>query len=102
MKIKKVNSNEIIFDNGDIITFDHSQDCCEYNYADFEQIEEIAYDINFKEPLKFEKTDFGFRFGDNRIMFFVPCYSTQNGYYSNDVEIYFNGNLVLTTEGELN
>lgn len=28
-------------------------------------------------------------------MFFVPCYSEQNGYYSRDVDIYFNDEKVL-------
>lgn len=29
MKIKEVNTNYILFDNGSRITFDHEQDCCE-------------------------------------------------------------------------
>lgn len=29
MKIKEVNENMILFDNGNSITFDHEQDCCE-------------------------------------------------------------------------
>jgi hypothetical protein len=32
-------------------------------------------------------------------MVFVPCYSEQNGYYSCDVDIYYNGDLVLNTCG---
>ena len=28
-------------------------------------------------------------------MFFVPCYSFQNGYYSSDVDIELNGEVVL-------
>ena len=43
----------------------------------------------------------GFRFGDNQAMFFVPCYSEQNGYYSSDVDIYYNGNAVLNVEAEM-
>ena len=42
MKIKEVNTNYILFDNGSRITFDHEQDCCETNYADFEQLEDLA------------------------------------------------------------
>lgn len=33
-------------------------------------------------------------------LFFVPCYSEQNGYYSSDIEIYFNGKKVLQLECE--
>lgn len=36
MKIKKVTEDFIEFDNGSKITFDHIQECCENNYADFE------------------------------------------------------------------
>jgi len=31
-------------------------------------------------------------------MFFVPCYSEQNGYYSSDVDIFFDNNCVLNLE----
>ena len=101
MRIKEVNSDTIVFDNGKVISFDHNQDCCEYNYADFSQIDDLARDYDFEDKLKFEKCeDYGFMFGDNRRMFFIPCYSKQNGYYSNDVDIYYDGNCVLTADGE--
>ena len=47
MKIVKANDEGILFDNGDVITCDYSPSCCEYNYASFKDLEEIA--------LKFEK-----------------------------------------------
>lgn len=91
MKIKEVTSEYIKFDNGNEITFDHCQDCCEWNYADFEQLDDIARATDFDPNLKFEIVEnSGFRFGNEGKMFFVPCYSEQNGYYSNDVEIYYN------------
>ena len=102
MKIIKVSDEFIEFDNGSMITFDHVQDCCEYNYADFKQLEELAMDTNFNEPLEFESCNFGFRFGNKGNMFFIPCYSEQNGYYSNDVDIYYNDELILTTQAEEN
>lgn len=96
MKIKEITSEHIKFDNGEEITFFHGQDCCEDNYADFEQLDDIARVAEFSTPLKFEKVDnAGFRFGDEHKMFFVPCYSDQNGYYSSDLQIYYNGNLVV-------
>lgn len=96
MKIKKITDEVILFDNDMIITFDHDQDCCEDNYADFEQLDDLARNYEFDENLKFEAVEeAGFRFGDNKAMFFVPCYSEQNGYYSSDIDIYFCGHRVL-------
>lgn len=101
MKIKNITEDIILFDNGKIIYYDHNQQCCEYNYADFEQLDDLARDYDFSENLKFEAVDdCGFRFGDERQMFFVPCYSEQNGYYSSDVDIYYDGHKVLTVDGE--
>lgn len=99
MKVKEINEEMILFDNGMKITFDHEQDCCEYNYADFEQLENQLDGVEFDEAsMKFEKVDeSGFRFGSKGThMYFVPCYSVQNGYYSSDIQIYFNGNEVLS------
>lgn len=92
MFIKEVTDNAIVFDNGSEITFDHDKDCCEYNFADFSQLEPLALSYDFEEVLRFEAVDKqGFRFGDSKMMFFVPCYSEQNGYYSSDIEIWYNG-----------
>ena len=96
MKIIKVNEDGIYFDNNKAITYYHNQDCCEYNYADFEQIDDLALTTEFDEDLKFEAIDeAGFRFGNENKMFFIPCYSEQNGYYSSDIDIFYNGNMVL-------
>lgn len=101
-RIISVSDSCILFDDGSIMTFGHDSDCCEWNYADFEAIdpEALSYDFDMN-ALTFEACDGGFRFGDHpERMFFVPCYSEQNGYYSADVDIYLNGNRVLTAEGE--
>ena len=47
-KIINTEDNLIEFSDGTIITCDHDQDCCEYNYADCEQIDDLArgYDFN--------------------------------------------------------
>ena len=93
MKIKEVNDEKILFDNGNTITFDHEQDWCEHNYAQFDALEELAFEIEFDENLTFEAVDgSGFRFGNlPQKMFFIPCYSSQNGYYSHHIDIYYNG-----------
>ncbi len=36
MRIKEINDEKIIFDNGYVLSYYHEQDCCETVYADFE------------------------------------------------------------------
>jgi hypothetical protein len=97
MKISKISEYHIIFDNNSLIDFSHERDCCEWTYAQFEYLKEEAgiYEFDFPEPPVFEACDYGFRFGSETQKFFVPCYSEQNGYYSSDVDIYYNNKLVL-------
>ena len=97
----KFGEQMVIFTNGDVLSYDHEQDCCEHNYADFAQLDDLARNYQFIGPLEFEIVDgSGFRFGDSRRTFFVPCYSEQNGYYSSYLEIYLNNKRVagLTCE----
>ena len=103
IKIIKVTADSILFDDGSEITYDHDQDCCETNYADFEAIENRALSYEFPENLVFETVnDSGFRFGDpNGYKFFIPCYSDQNGYYSSNVDIYFRHKKVLNCEAKI-
>lgn len=102
MKISQVTNENIIFGNGNRIGFDYCEKCCTYNYADFTQLEEMALDYEFDENLIFESVEnAGFRFGDKGMMFFIPCYSDQNGYYSSDVQIYYNGEKVLDVDAPL-
>lgn len=101
MKIKEATSKHILFDNGNEITTDYFAECCEWNYADFEQLDDLALAHDFKGKLHFEEVDgAGFRFGDDRRMFFVPCYSVQNGYYSSYIYVYYNGEEVLGVDAE--
>ena len=100
MKIKTVTDEAIIFDNGNAITYDHAQECCEYNYADFSILNPnvVNYDYDFNENLEFKAVDGqGFIFGEEGHWIFIPCYSEQNGYYSDDVDIYYNKEFVLFT-----
>lgn len=43
MKIKKLLENQIHFDNGYKIVFNHEQDCCEEVYADCENIQAMSH-----------------------------------------------------------
>lgn len=102
-KIITTEENLIEFSDGTRITCDHEQDCCEQNYADCDQLDDLALGYNFNtSKLVFERVDgSGFRFGDRpERMFFVPCYSVQNGYYSCDIDVYLNGKLQINLECE--
>ncbi len=79
----------IEFDNGWIMCDCHYQDCCESVFADWNHLKDeagINYDFN-EETFRIEGVDEGIRFGDNGVMFFVPCYNEQNGYYNSDLVI---------------
>lgn len=96
MRIVEVNEEYIEFSNGKCITYDHVQDCCEHNYADFEQLDDLARNYEFGDELYFESVEEqGFSFGDVRRMFFVPCYSEQNGYYNDCINVYYDGKRVI-------
>ena len=102
MRIKEVTDEAIIFDNGAEITFYHSQDCCEWNYADFSILTQntINFNYDFKE-IQFKAVDgMGFKFGCEGHWIFIPCYSEQNGYYSDDIDIYFCDKHVLNCHCE--
>lgn len=94
--IRHISENEIMFSNNKKITYDHIQDCCEHNYADFLSIDDTVLDYIFTEPLTFEEVEgYGFRFGNKDRMISVPCYSEQNGYYTTDLSIYYDIILVI-------
>jgi hypothetical protein len=101
MKIVSVTDQAITFSNGKKITFDHMRHCCEYNYADFEQIDDAGRNaVYYENELVFEAVEgAGFRFGNRGgIMTFIPCYSVQNGYYTKEIDIFYGGRTVLHVE----
>jgi hypothetical protein len=83
MKIIKFDEDQIVFDNGTIVSHYHDQDCCEYVFADFNQLQDTdAIDHEFNEKIKIENVpSAGFRIEG----YFIPCYNQQNGYYSSDL-----------------
>lgn len=102
MKIVEITDNYILFDNGNKITYDHDPECCEENYADFKQLDDVSRNTEFDPELKFEIVpDSGFRFGNKNKMFFVPCYSDQNGYYTCNIQIYYNNIPQISFNAEL-
>lgn len=103
MRIKEVNEERIIFDNGNFIWYDHDQDCCEWNYADFSILDKnnVYYDYDFNEKLDFEFIEEeGFRFGSEGKWIFIPCYSEQNGYYTIMIDIYYHSHQKTREENE--
>lgn len=102
MKIKNINDERILFDNGSSISYDKSLkpskrwlSYSEHNYADFKQLDDEAMDFDFIEPLDFEITKYGFKFGNkDRRMFFIPCYSEQNGYYTIALDIVYSQRVI--------
>lgn len=104
-RIKNLKENYLRFDSNDTIDCIAPIRTWVNNYADFESLkdtEATTYDFDLSK-LKFEISDYGFRFGDHpQRMFFVPCYSYQNGWYNPDVDVYFRGERVLRgIEGEI-
>lgn len=77
----------IEFSDGSVLVDLHEQDCCESVYADFSNLDSDVMSYNFKGAIRLEKAREGFKFGDGRRWFFVPCYNEQNGYYSDNLSI---------------
>lgn len=106
MRVIEITTDYILFDNGKKITEYHDQNCCECNFADFMalngEVSGEVFEAEFKESLIFEKIKgIGFRFGNEDKMFFVPCYSSQNGYYSSDIGIMYDDVDVFKGEFEV-
>ena len=92
MKIVKWDDENIVFSNGSVITYDHVQDCCESNWADFSVLDTFYDGKEFKDYF-IEPVD---KAGFNLVLvysayemqrIFIPCYSDQNGYYTDEIWI---------------
>jgi hypothetical protein len=95
------NDNELIISGVKFEDY-HSQDCCESVYADFKQVEYYKKQIeDLKEIKKMEIKDvedtgfiiFIYYGYDNRLGVLINCYNSQNGYYSDNLEL-------IITDGE--
>lgn len=91
MKVVKSKENYLEFDNGLVLEGAHRQDCCEYNYLDFEQLpvgtELKDMDMQqFIESIKLKKDGFIVKdiFG---IPKWVQARSGQWGYYTTGVSL---------------
>lgn len=104
MKIEKWNDDYIWFTDGSTISYDHYQECCECNYADFSVLEVFYQDEEFDDFEVIPVNDCGFLLSlelpkrdttnpdyTSTKKIFIPCYSDQNGYYSSDLTIIIRG-----------
>jgi hypothetical protein len=93
-KIITAEEDLLKFSDGTTIEAIHYPDCCEHNYAKFDDLDDIAMATDFDtKSLEIEVIEgAGIRIGNKPSkMFFIPCYSVQNGYYSSDLHIHING-----------
>ncbi len=92
MKVTKVYSDSIFFNDGSILKSEHDQSCCESHYLDFSNLS-----IDDFEGLEFDLTNDNFF---DRIVDFgialkptnghpirIPGYGSNNGYYSTDLDL---------------
>jgi len=101
LKVIKVDSDYIEFDNGIKLSSDHEHDCCEHHYIDFSDLK--IEDFN---GLEFNLSDDGFfkRIPNYGIELTplkgwsikVPGYGSNNGYYGSNID------LVLTDKNKIN
>ena len=87
MKVIKSEDNLLEFDNGLSVIGDGDEDCCAYNYLDFEQLP-VGTELEDMDLHEFEKAmslkEDGFSIRDKQgIPKWVQARSVQNGYYSN-------------------
>lgn len=100
MKIKKWDDNYILFTDCSAISYEHRQDCCEVNWADFSVLEVFYQDEEFDDFEVIPVDDCGFLLSlklptpdpwyydyTPTKKIFIPCYSDQNGYYGSDLTI---------------
>lgn len=90
MKIKEINRDGIVFDDGTELWCYHKQYCCEAHYIDFESIKDIIEDdLEFDSNKLYEKVDgFGIRLlPTNNFPVPVPGYGVNNGYYSSNITL---------------
>lgn len=98
---------KITFDSGEILTIlgEHGQDCCESVYADTDTIKLYKDELvgkEFKELVIKGIEDMGFMLcfyqdWEKSVKIFIPCYNSQNGYYSSNLELVIKKGDVRTT-----
>jgi hypothetical protein len=92
LKVVKIDSDSLEFDNGIILTSDHDQDCCENHYLSLsdltiEDFNGLVFDLSkddFYERIK----DYGIALKPlNGFPVRIPGYGSNNGYYSSNLSL---------------
>jgi hypothetical protein len=97
LTVVKVDSESIDFNNGVVLFSEHDQDCCEIHYLSFDDLTIADF-----EGLEFDLTSENFfrridGYGIELVPIKghsvkVPGYSSNNGYYSNELTLVVAGN----------
>lgn len=92
LKAVKIENDELVFNDGTRLLSNHDQDCCEWHYLDFEDL-----DISDFDGLEFDLTndDFFNRVEDygielkpiNGHVVRIPGYGSNNGYYGSNIDL---------------
>ena len=92
-KVKYITQDAIHFNESLIVEFFHNPDCCEVNFADLTALNDTTFTTDKFKTLIIETCEYGYRVNG----YFIPCYSMQNGYYSNEVSCSLRTDKVLAT-----
>jgi hypothetical protein len=99
LKVVKIDSDSLEFDNGMILLSDHDQDCCEHHYLslsdltldDFKGLEFDLSNDDFFERIE----DYGIALKPkNGYPVRIPGYGSNNGYYSSNLAL-----IITNTDG---
>lgn len=92
---------------GETIIFEtnHDQDCCEHVYGDYSNVKyykERIIDKDIKDIVIKSVSEMGFMICFNEqygvgVKIFIPCYNSQNGYYSSNLDLVIKRGDVKTT-----
>lgn len=92
LKVIKIETEQIVFDQNIILSSEHDQDCCEHHWmetkdltmSDFEGLEFDLSNDNFFKRIE----DFGIELipiSGHSVK--IPCYGSNNGYYSDNLAL---------------
>lgn len=113
MKIKQINEEELIFDDGSILMSAHDQDCCEWHWLDFsvmsyynvgtssgKEINILEQEFDFSNGVTFKKVeDVGILLMDTDDNKYLICgYGSNNGYYGTNINLEYrdrDGNIIF-------
>jgi hypothetical protein len=101
LKVIKVNSDSLEFDNGILLYSEHVQDCCESHYLSFSDLtisdfDGLIFDLSNDDFLE-KIPDYGIGLKPvNGFSVKIPGYGSNNGYYSTNLT------LILTDNKDFN